>query len=246
MLRFIACLLPSRPEARRRGLSPDIPLDLGVWVLIAGVAFARAIYVLLDWEFFSARPFEVLYVWREGGLSFHGGLLGGILAGIVFAWRRKLSFWTIADTIAPGLALGYGIARFGCLLNGCCYGAPTDLPWGVQFPRWPDSEIMTAPLHPTQIYSALGSWIILAVLMAFRRRLAASGQLFLLYLMLYAPMRSVVEIFRRGYSAQVLFDGVTEAQAASAVIFLFAFVGFVIRGRRARNTAAGETQNGSP
>jgi len=246
MLGFIAGILLSRREARRLGLSTDIPLDLGVWVLIAGIAFARAMYVLLDWEFFADRPLEILYVWREGGLSFHGGLLGGILAGIVFTWQRKLSFWKIADMVAPGLALGYGIARFGCLLNGCCYGAPTDLPWGVQFPRWPDSEIMTAPLHPTQIYAALGSWTILAVLMACRRRLTAPGQLFCLYLMLYAPMRSIVEVFRRGYSAQVLFDGVTEAQAASAFIFLIACVGFVIRGRRARSGAEREPQGDSP
>jgi len=220
-------------------MSPEIPLDLGVWVLIASVAFARFTHVLLDWGDFANRPAEILYVWRTPGLSFHGGLAGGVLAGLVFTWRRKLPFWTVADMVAPGLALGYGIARFGCLLNGCCYGGPTDLPWGVRFPLWPDSAIATEPSHPTQVYSALGSFGILAVLLAVRKRLPGTGQLFLLYLILYAPMRAAVEVLRRGVTADVLFDGVTQAQAASAVIFVAALWAFIVKGRRHARTESG-------
>lgn len=232
MVGFIAGVLLCRREARRLRLPPEVPLDLGIWVLIAGVVCARALFVGMNWADFAPRPLEVLYLWREGGLSFHGGLLGGALAGLLFAHRRRISFWTLADMAAPGLALGYGIARFGCLLNGCCYGAPTDLPWGIRFPRWPDSEITTEPSHPTQLYSALGSFAILAVLLAARRRLAAPGQLFLVYLMLYSPMRAAIEILRRGATAKTLFDTITQAQAASAVIFVFAALGYVLLGRR--------------
>jgi phosphatidylglycerol:prolipoprotein diacylglycerol transferase len=230
MLGFVAGVLLSRREARRLRLSPEVPLDLGIWVLIAGVVCARALFVALNWADFAPHPLEVLYVWREGGLSFHGGLLGGVLAGLLFAQRRGISFWTLADMVAPGLALGYGIARFGCLLNGCCYGAPTDLPWGLRFPLWPDSQITTEPSHPTQVYSALGSFLIFAALMAMRGRLRGQGQVFLLYLMLYAPVRSAIEVVRKGYTARVLLDGLTEAQVASIAIFLAAAVGFVLRG----------------
>jgi phosphatidylglycerol:prolipoprotein diacylglycerol transferase len=232
MLGFVVGILLSRREAKRLGLSPEIPLDLGVWVLIASVAVARGAYVALDWGAFSHRPAEILYVWREPGLSFHGGLAGGVLAGVVFTWRRRLPFWTVADMVTPGLALGYGIARLGCLLNGCCYGAPTELPWGVRFPLWPDSAITTEPSHPTQIYSAIGSFAILGILLALRKRLPANGQLFLLYLMLSAPVRAAIEVLRRGYTADVLFDGVTEAQTASAAIFILALAGFILRARR--------------
>jgi phosphatidylglycerol:prolipoprotein diacylglycerol transferase len=237
MVGFVAGILLSRREARRLGLSAEVPLDLGVWILIAGVLGARTLYVVLNWSFFAANPFEAVRIWHEGGLSFYGGLLGGVAAALVFSWRRRLSFWTMADMLAPGLALGYGIARFGCLLNGCCYGGPTTLPWGMRFPLWPDSAILTSPSHPTQIYSALGSFAILSVLMAVRRRLQVPGRLFLLYLMLYAIVRSAVEVLRRGYTAEVLVDGLTEAQVASAVIFVGALVVFILRGRRARVSA---------
>ncbi len=240
MVGFVAAILLSRREARRLGLSPEIPLDLGLWVLAAGVVFARGLYVLLDWPAFSQRPLEMLYIWREGGLSFHGGLLGGLLAALGFARRRRLPFWTIADMAAPGVTLGYGIARFGCLLNGCCYGAPTDLPWGIRFPLWPDSTITTEPSHPTQVNSALGSFLILGVLLRARNRLKVPGQLFLLYLMLYAPLRAAVEVLRKGYTARVLVDGITEAQAASAPIFAAALIGFVLLARRGAPETAGE------
>ncbi len=231
MLGFVAGILLSRREAKRVGVSPDIPLDLGIWVLVSAIVFARGLFAVLNWSDFAARPLEILYVWREGGLSFHGGLLGGILAALLFAKARRISFWIIADVMTPGLALGYGIARFGCFLNGCCYGAPTSLSWAVRFPLWPDSGILTEPSHPTQIYSALGSFIILGILMTVRGRLKGRGKLFLLYLMLYAVMRSIVEVFRRGATAQVLFDGVTQAQVASAVIFVSAAIGFALLGR---------------
>ncbi len=232
MLGFISGILLSRREARRLGASPDLPLDLGVWILIASVVFARALFVAMNWVDFSPYPLSVFFVWREGGLSYHGGLLGGVLAVLAFAHRYQLSFWLLADIMTPGLALGYGIARFGCLLNGCCYGAPTDLPWGIRFPYYADSQVLTEPSHPTQIYSALGSFLILALLMLVRTRLSGRGQLFCLYLVLYAPMRAFIEVFRKGYTAQVLFDGLTQGQVASALIFISAAACFIILGKR--------------
>ncbi len=242
MLGFICGILLSRREARRLGVSPDLPLDLGVWILIASVVFARALFVAMNWVDFSPYPLSALYVWREGGLSFHGGLLGGVMAVLAFAHRNKLSFWLLADVMTPGLVLGYGIARFGCLLNGCCYGAPTDLPWGICFPYYADSQITTEPSHPTQIYSALGSFFILAVLMLVRTRLSGRGQLFCLYLALYSPLRALIEILRKGYTAQVLFDGITQGQAASALIFICAVAGFILLGKRAQVSSAKQTR----
>jgi phosphatidylglycerol:prolipoprotein diacylglycerol transferase len=236
MVGFVAAILVSVREARRRGLSPELPLDLGVWVLVAGVVFARGMYVALNWDYFGPRPAESLYLWREGGLSFHGGLLGGVVAGAVFAWRRRTSFWVLADMCAPGIALAYGVARFGCLLNGCCYGSPTDLPWGIRFPMYPDSEIMTDPSHPTQVYAAIGSFAILGLLLWARPRLKAEGQLFLLYLVLYSVMRSGVEVLRKGGdTAQVLVGGLTQAQVASAAIFVGAIIGLIWLGRAGRS-----------
>ena len=239
MVGFLSAILLSRRQARRMGLSADLPLDLGVWVLVAAVVSARVMFVALNWDYYSPRPAEVLYIWRQSGLSFHGGLLGGVLAGVLFSWRRGLSFWTVADMVSPGIALGYAIARVGCLLNGCCYGVPTELPWGMTFPLYPDSQITTDPSHPTQIYAALGSLAILAVLLRARSRLTVPGRLFLLYLMLYSVLRSGIEVLRRGATADIAIDGVTQAQVASAIIFTAALFAFIWLGRTGRNRGDG-------
>lgn len=238
MIGFVAGILLARSEARRLGLSPELALDLAVWVLVGGIVMSRAVFVALNWVDFSARPAEAIYIWRDGGLSFHGGLLGGVIAGALFSRSQQVPFWALADMAAPSIPLGYGIARFGCLLNGCCYGVPTQLPWAMRFPLYPDSQILTDPSHPTQIYAALGSFLVLAVLLWARRRLPARGQLFLLYLALYSIVRSAVEVWRRGYTAQVLFDGVTQAQGASAVIFIGAVIGLIYLGRAGRCASA--------
>jgi len=234
MLGFIAGIVLCGRQAKRLALPGELAIDLGLWVLVGGIIGARALFVALNWQDFSPRPQEALSVWQSGGLSFHGGMLGGVIASLLLSWRRKVSFWSLADMAAPGIALGYGIARMGCFLNGCCYGAPTSLPWGVRFPVYPDSHILTPPSHPTQIYSALGSFLILAVLLWVRPRFAVRGQLFLAYLALYSILRSAVEVLRRGYTARVAFDGITQAQVLSAVLFVGAIVGIIWLGQRGR------------
>ena len=71
---------------------------------------------------------------QRGGLVFYGGLIGASLACILYVWRRKLPLWKIADILAPSIALGYVFGRFGCFLNGCCFGRPCSLPWAVTYP----------------------------------------------------------------------------------------------------------------
>jgi phosphatidylglycerol:prolipoprotein diacylglycerol transferase len=237
MLGFIAGILLCGREAKRLKLPDELAVDLGLWVLVGSIVGARGLFVALNWGDFAARPQEALFVWQTGGLSFHGGLLGGIIAALLLGWRRKISFWAIADMAAPGIALGYGIARIGCFLNGCCYGAPVSPRWsflGVRFPLYPDSGIMTEPSHPTQLYSAAGSFLILAILLWVRPRFPVRGQLFLVYIGLYSILRSAVEVLRRGYTAQVAFDGVTQAQALSAVLFAAAIFSIVRLGRKSR------------
>lgn len=221
MLGFLAGIWLSSRQARKLGLSRDLPIDLSVWVLLCSILLARLTFMALNWGNYASRLLDVFQIWKEGGLSFHGGLLGGMIAVLLFSWRNRLSFWLLADMLSPGLALGYAIARLGCFLNGCCYGAPTQLPWGVVFPA-----ITTEPSHPTQIYAALGSLVICFLLLRVQSRPKAQGQLFLLYLMLYSVLRFALEVFRRGASAQEMFAGMTQAQVASLVLFALAALGF--------------------
>jgi phosphatidylglycerol:prolipoprotein diacylglycerol transferase len=210
LLAFAAGELLAQREARRRGLNPELILDLAIWVLVSSLVFARLTYILFHLADYARYPRELLFAWS--GLSFHGGLFGGVLAGWLFARRRKVSFLALADTVTPSLALGYAIARIGCFLNGCCYGGPTDLPWGVIFPS------VLERVHPVQLYDSFANLLLFLALWRLRGRLAISGQLFFLYLGLYSIIRFFMEILRRGYTSRTLFDSITAAQLASIAL----------------------------
>jgi phosphatidylglycerol---prolipoprotein diacylglyceryl transferase len=150
----------------------------------------------------------VFKVWR-GGLAYYGGFL----AAVPFAWyyvrKHALGWWRTADLAAPGIMLGLFFGRMGCYLNGCCYGKVTDGPLGVVFLRdgatWRaqlDAHLIQAhqdalPVHPTQLYEAMGCFLAFAILYyVVRPRRRAFGQVFAWMLILYAIARSIVEIWR--------------------------------------------------
>ncbi|MGD9496730.1 MAG: prolipoprotein diacylglyceryl transferase [Armatimonadota bacterium] len=212
-----------------RAISFALMVDLTLAILVGAIIGSRLMSVLLEWDAYVARPGAVLRVW-EGGLSFHGGLLGGTIAGSLMLWRLGLSIPRMADLVAPSIALGYAITRIGCFLNGCCYGVPTDSAVGVHFHFAGEADIAR---HPTQLYSAALSLLIFAILLAVRRRLHRPGHLALLYLVLYSAARFLVEHFRRGASAVVMhaLAPLTYAQVASIVIALVA-AGVILLDRR--------------
>ena len=222
MVGFIAAILWAGREARKRGLQPDKIIDLSLWVLAFGLIFARGLFILLNLDYYRSQPLSALFFWQGRfaiqGLSFHGGLLGAMLGGFFYSRRAKIPWLTLADICAPAAALGYGFGRLGCFLNGCCYGAPASLPWAVRFLS-PEGGF-TPPSHPTQIYSALGAWVIFGLLLWLRGHLRGRGQLFFAYLGLYSVMRFLVEILRRNYTAETAFDSLTQAQLASAILFV--------------------------
>ena len=92
-------------------------------------------------------------------MSFHGGLFGGIGALIGYCLIKRMSILKVADLFAPSVMIAYVIGRLGCLLNGCCYGAPTTMPWGIRFH---DDGVLTPPSHPTQLYASLLSLVFFA------------------------------------------------------------------------------------
>ncbi|NPV79826.1 MAG: prolipoprotein diacylglyceryl transferase [Firmicutes bacterium] len=177
-------------QAKRRGISIEAIIDIALYSCIAGIVGARIVYVLLDLPVYLSEPMEILRL-RDGGLSFHGGLFTAILVGIWYCRRHKVSAWEIADIAAPSVALGYSIARIGCFLNGCCFGVTTNLPWALKCAAYDQSL-----RHPTQIYAAIGSLMIFAILMISRKSRHFPGYLMFFYVFLYSILRFVVEIFR--------------------------------------------------
>ncbi len=138
-------------------------------------------------------PTDCLAVFKfwQGGLTFYGGVLVAIPAGVWFARRRGLRALQAADVIAPALMLGLAFGRVGCFLNGCCYGGATDSPFGVRFPN------LVADRHPTQVYESVFAFVIFILLRhLFRRRCRGEGELFGWMLTLYGIFRMAIELFR--------------------------------------------------
>jgi phosphatidylglycerol---prolipoprotein diacylglyceryl transferase len=197
--------------AKKRGLDGEAFLDGSVVMLFAAIAGARLLFVALNWREYSHRLLDIGALW-EGGMSFHGGVIAGVGAGVLFMRRRRLPLLPMADAAAPGIALGYAIGRLGCFLNGCCYGVPTDLPWGVRFPH---GEHPGVACHPAQLYASAINLGLVALLVYLYRRPHHSGQVMALFAGLYSAYRFWIEGLRKGVTADLLAFGLTEAQAFS-------------------------------
>ncbi|MEW6106866.1 MAG: prolipoprotein diacylglyceryl transferase [Bacillota bacterium] len=187
---FVVGTILGVKEAKRRGINPDKIIDLALYTCIAGIVGARVLFVLLDIPTYFQDPVKIINL-RDGGLSFQGGLALAILVGIWFARREKLNAWVLADIAAPIIPLGYALVRVGCLLNGCCYGLPTSVPWALAS-KAGDQTLR----HPTQVYAALLSLVIFAILFRLRNHKKFPGYLMFLYVGLYSVSRFIVEIFR--------------------------------------------------
>jgi phosphatidylglycerol---prolipoprotein diacylglyceryl transferase len=195
---FFAGLWTASRRAPREGITPEQVYDLGPWLIVGGIAGGRILYVISYWrEQFAQKPFPEIFMVQHGGLVFYGGLIGAIAAGMFYLLLKKLPLWKMADIMAPSIALGYAFGRIGCLMNGCCYGRACSLPWAIRFPA--DHATQGMPVHPTEIYDSLLNLIFYFFLAWLFRRKKFDGQIFAVYLIGYAVIRSFVEYFRGDY-----------------------------------------------
>lgn len=221
-------------RARKHGLDSTRVLDLGVWIIISALLGAKLMLLLVDFRYFVDNPRELLSLARSGGV-FYGGLILAVVVSIWYIRRVRLPLWTTCDMFAPGIALGHVVGRLGCLMAGCCYGLPTDLPWGITFTN-PAAAAnvgtpLNQPLHPTQLYEAGAELLILGILLATERRgRPFPGRTFWGYLALYAISRFFIE-FYRGDPRGMIF-GVSTSQFVSLIILPLSLVMLVRLGRR--------------
>ena len=153
---FLASLQAARVAAHARRIGEAFLLDLVAILVMTGLLGARILYVLLNLSYFRQHPWESIKVW-EGGLVFYGGFILAAVVGMIFTRYRGYPLEDVADCLAPGLALGQGIGRWGCFFAGCCYGKPTSLPWGVTFNDAASLAPLGIKLHPVQIYESIGA-----------------------------------------------------------------------------------------
>ena len=215
---FLAGLWTASRRGLREGVAPDKIVDFGPWLIVGALVGARAVHVVTYWnEQYAGKSFWEIFMIRNGGLVFYGGLIGAALATILCARRKQLPLWKVADILAPSVALGYVFGRIGCLLNGCCFGRVCTLPWAIHFP--PGHETYPNGVHPTEIYESLLNLGLYLGLAWLYRRKKFDGQVFAAYLLCYAVSRSIVEAFRGDYTAVHLHGGLTPAHLISIGIF---------------------------
>src|SRR3990172_11907128 len=165
----------------------DSLLGLMVVLMIAGARLFYAIFY--NPTYFISAPWKILYIW-EGGLSFHGGFLGVATAAWIYSRKKGIPFLRFADVFCVPIALGNAFGRIGNFINGELYGVATNLPWGVVFPGAEGAR------HPTQIYEAAYNVLIFGILYSQRNKQWKDGQLFGLFLILYAIFRFSVEFIK--------------------------------------------------
>ncbi len=206
--------------AKQRKTDPELLADLSIWLILGAIPAARLYYVIFQWDNYARHPEQIIKIW-EGGIAIHGAIIGGTIAAIVFAKLKQVSFWQLADLVAPSVALGQAIGRWGNFFNSEAFGSPTDLPWKLFIPlqnrpiQYRDFDYF----HPTFLYESLWNLLVFGILIwlftADRRQARLKpGALFLVYLVAYSIGRFGVEGLR---TDSLMLGSLKMAQAISLV-----------------------------
>jgi len=224
-LTYSGCLIWVYHRARRLNQPVSVALDFCLAIMVGGFIGARAMHVFFEnWNYYRLFPLEILKIW-QGGFVFYGGFFGALVASLIYAKRAQQSFWQWADFFAPVLAVGYGVGRLGCLLNGCCFGELCEFPWAIDFHQ---PGLPSGARHPTQIYAMLWELSVTLPLLFWLpkrvpERFKTAGQLFLTWLFLHALGRLLMESFRDDYRGPAIL-GLSVSTVISLVIISFAIV----------------------
>lgn len=212
----------------------------GIWIFVFALLGSKIYYII---QYQSLSDLVHFYRIWEGGLVFYGGLFGGILGAVIYLRLCKIpfnQFLPFGDLVLPFLPLAHAIARVGCFLNGCCWGARTTLPWGVTYPKSGygayEQQISQGlidytagralPVHPSQLYEVSGLIVIHLIMRFSYKHNPHTGFTMLLYPFLYGILRFCVESFR-GDSMRPFMD-MTASQVVALSLFLGAFAVMLI------------------
>jgi phosphatidylglycerol:prolipoprotein diacylglycerol transferase len=201
-------ILLLRREAARSAIDVGKVTDAALIGVLGGLAGAKLLYVVEHW----AEPISETLLSR-GGMSWFGGMVGGIVAGVAAIVWQRLPLMGVLASAAPSLALGQAVGRIGCLLVGDDYGRPTDLPWGMAFPQ--GLPPTTDRVHPTQVYEALVLFALTFVLVRLRARGVRNHIVFATYLVAAGASRFLIELVRVNVTVIL---GLTTAQLFSIAI----------------------------
>ena len=202
-------------QAKNNKISAEFILDLFFWTIVAAMVGGRLFYIFQYLPDYFSRPLDIFKIW-QGGMTFYGGVIGGLLAMLLLLKKHKIKFWKMADLIAPGVALGVGVGRIGCFLIGDHIGKKTDFIIA--------SEYMGELRHEPSFWLVMNGLVLFGVLMYFRKKFKQTGALAALAIMWYAVARFLIDFLRaedlEGRLSDPHFLSLTYSQILSLVILV--------------------------
>jgi phosphatidylglycerol:prolipoprotein diacylglycerol transferase len=198
VLGFLASyfLIGRQRRAQRIGLTGAVLQDLIFFLALGLIVGARLGYILFyqfhNYGHYLQHPLDIIAIW-QGGMSFHGGLIGAVFTGIIFFRKGQIPFWQAADTVIVTAPIGIGLGRLGNFINGELFGRPSSVPWAMIFPAGGPE-----PRHPSQLYEvALEGILLFTILWVLKDRSFRSGTMVCLFLGGYGVLRFLAEFFRQ-------------------------------------------------
>jgi phosphatidylglycerol---prolipoprotein diacylglyceryl transferase len=231
-LSFILGIFIAVRLGKKRGIDENEIVNIGFIIIISSIVGARLFYVLFHLNEFQGRWLYTFWpVQRDGsvglgGLILLGGFLTALISSTVYIIYKKLNFWKLADSIAPGIAIGIFFTRIGCYLNGCCFGKACSPALGVIFPPHSaaHSVMGSVPLYPTQLYSSFYGLLIFGILLWIDRKIRFDGLNIGIFLILYGIARFAVDFFRYYENQMFIVGGLGFNQVVSLSMLLAGLV----------------------
>lgn len=231
---LLGYLYMARTAKKELGIDPDKIQTLAVYIILGAFIGGKLFFFFEKPSFYFNPPSNMLENFRTG-FVFYGSLLFALPIAVWYFRKEKWPLWAMMDRLAIATLILHACGRLGCFFAGCCYGTPTDLPWGITFTdELAQAKPLHTALHPTQLYESFFLLSVLVFLIMFKRYKRFEGQLFMMYLMLYATGRGIIEIFRgdlrRGFLIE---DVLSHSQFISIFIIGFGLWMYRRLGKRA-------------
>ncbi len=217
-------------EGKRVNVDEDNLLDIFLITIPSAIVGARLYYVAFEWANYKDNLIEIFDI-RGGGLAIHGGVLGAVIAAIIYTKKKNISFFKIADICAPSIILGQAIGRWGNFFNQEAHGGPVSYEFISHFPEFIQKQMFIGGTyyHPTFLYESIWDLIIFIFLMIYRKKNKHNGYVFFIYTILYSIGRYFIEGLR---TDSLMMGGLRTAQVVSILLIVISIIGmFIIKVR---------------
>lgn len=196
---IVIAYIVGQREMRKRGFNEDFLTDLLIWAVPISIICARIYYVIFEWPYYASHPDQIIQIWH-GGIAIHGALIGAFITAIIFTRKRGVSFWKVADILAPSLIIGQIVGRWGNFMNQEAYGGVVSRSFleSLHLPNWLIEQMNVNGFyhHPTFLYESLWNLVGLVLLLLLRKVNLRRGEIFLTYIMWYSFGRFFIEGMR--------------------------------------------------